>query len=453
MDRISGQLTDYVTRFSTADLSEAALARAGAIVFDTIACAVAGRMSEPAAIVDRLAGATGIGGSATLFGHGKASPEIAALANGIMIRTYDYNDAYFGHPSDMIAGILAVGETVHASGKDILTAIALAYDVFGALSRSGPYHLDTWVDQGVYMNIGVALAAGMLLGMTPEQLANAQSLSLLPNLPLGACRWGTLSMMKGASTAFAVRNGVFAALLAKEGFTSSPEPYEGKCGFFDAVGPFKLKLPLLPDVRVIELPYIKPIPAENNTIGLAELAPEIRAWTPVEDIESIDIELATGLDHHVADAPKYDPKTRESADHSLPFILARALVDGGITLETYTPERIADPALRPLMRKIRVHGSDELKALMSASKGTEAKPARIVVRTAKGVFEREIMSHSGHPETSAARTWDMLDEKLNICAEHAGLPESRRERIRQAWRDFSTAKDVAEPLETLASFT
>jgi 2-methylcitrate dehydratase len=451
MDHISKQLVAFATSFSEADLAGPVVARANELLFDTVACAVAGHASEPARIVAKIARNVSCETGATMFGSDrKTSPEIAALANTMMVRTYDYNDAYFGHPSDMIPGVLAAGEAARSSGIEVLTGIALAYEIYAAFARSAPYHLDSWLDQGVFMNVGVALAAGKLWGLDESQLANAASLALVPNLPLGVSRWGALSMMKGCATAFAVRNGVFAALLAREGFTSAPEPYEGIFGLHHAIGKFDLRLPVDPDgMRVVEMAYVKPIPAENNTIGLLELAPEIRAWAPVDAIDTIDIELATGLDVHLADDPKYDPKTRESADHSLPYMLARALVDGEITLDSYTTERVADPSIRPLMRKIRVRGNDDMKALMRASRGPEAKPARIRVVAGGHEFAREILGHSGHPQRPESERRDMLNRKLNLCAAYAGLPEERRESLRQAWWGVPAAADISDQMRTL----
>jgi 2-methylcitrate dehydratase len=452
MDKTSRQLVDYAMQFSAASLGDQALARAEELVFDTVACTVAGYTAEPARMVARLAHEVPGDGGATLIGGKRTSPELAALANTMMARTYDYNDAYYGHPSDMIPGILAAGETVHATGMQVLASIALAYEVYAGFARSAPYHLDNWLDQGVFMNVGVALGVGRLWGLDEAQLANAASLALVPNLPLGVSRWGSLSMMKGCATAFAVRNGVFAAMLSREGFTSAPEPYEGLFGLHKAIGPFELRLPLDLDMRVVEMAYVKPIPAENNTIGLLELVPAIHDFTEVAAIDRIEIELATGLDVHLADEAKYDPKTRESADHSLPYMLARALVDGSITLDSYSPERVSDAAIRPLMRKIHVRGSDAMKAQMRASRGPEAKPASIRITAGGREFAREIMGHSGHPDRAGDERRAMLDRKLDLCAAYAGLSEERRESIRAAWHSIRATPDITAAMVALANF-
>ena len=455
MDKISEQLVGYTSGFSASELNESATSKAIDLLFDSIACAVAGAGSDPAPIVARVAQRVRSSQGATVFGYGfKTTPELAALANTMMVRTYDYNDAYFGHPSDMISGVLAAGEVAHASGVQVLTAIALAYEIYGAFERSVLSRFKSGFDQGTFMNVGVALAAGKLWGLTRDQLADAASLALVPNVPLGVSRWGALSMMKGCATAFSVRNGVFAAMLAQEGFTSAPEPYSGIYGLHHLTGPFELRLPLDPGgQRVVEMAYIKPIPAENNTIAILELAPKIRAWTPLDEIESIDIEIATGYEVHLADEPKYDPKTRETADHSFPYLLARALVDGGITLDTYTPERISDPAIRPLMRKIRVRGSDEMRRIMTASKGTEAKPAKIRIRTATGrEFSEEMIDHSGHPNRLQSTRRDAINKKLDICAQAVRMGPEQRERIRDAWWNVATAADIGETIKTMAGF-
>jgi len=456
MDKTSALLVQYASGFSAEDMGESALAKATDLLVDSMACAIIGARSAPVAIVARLAGSVQCPSGATVWGYGiRTSPELAALANAMMVRTFDYNDAYFGHPSDMIPGVLVGAEIARASGKQTLAAVALAYEVYGAFSRSATYHLESGFDQGMIMNVGVALAVGKLWGLAEAELANAVSLALVPNLPLSVARWGALSMMKGCTTAFSVRNGVFAAMLAKDGFTSAEEPFEGIFGLQHFTGPFDLRLPLAPGKRVVEMAYVKPIPAENNTIGVLELAPKIRAFAPVDQIESIDIEMAEGLQVHLADEPKYDPQNRETADHSMPYMLARALVDGGITLDTYTAERIADPAIRPLMRKIQVVPNAEMKRLMKGSPmgNPEAKPARVTVRTASGgVFQEDVMGHSGHPDRPAESRRRVINAKLDLCAQATGMPEAQREAIRNAWWNVSGASDIGEALATMCEF-
>jgi 2-methylcitrate dehydratase len=257
VDATSEKVIRFANAFSDSDVSEAATEKITGLLVDTIACAIVGARSAPASILARVARSVRSSPGATLFGYDiQTSPELAALANSTMVRTDDFNDAYFGHPSDMIPGMLAAAEVAHSSGVQLFTAIALAYEVYGAFSRSGPYHLESGIDYGLSMNVGVAVAVGKLWQLTEVQLAHAASLALVPNVPMGVARWGALSMLKGCNTAFAVRNGVFAAMLAKEGFTSSEEPYEVIFGLHHFTGPFELRLPLEPEKRVVERWFI-----------------------------------------------------------------------------------------------------------------------------------------------------------------------------------------------------
>jgi 2-methylcitrate dehydratase len=200
--------------------------------------------------------------------------------------------------------------------------------------------------------------------------------------------------------------------------------------------------------------YIKPIPAENNTIGVLELAPKIRAWTSIDEIEAIDIKVATGLDVHLADRPKYDPRNRETADHSFPYMLARALVDGEIAFDTYKPDRIVDPSIRPLMHRIHVHPNEDLKKIMTASPicEPEAKPARITVRTKSGQrLVEDVLGHSGHPDRPASTRRALINSKLDACAGAVGMPDRQREQIREAWWEAAKAKDVTVLMQTMQS--
>jgi 2-methylcitrate dehydratase len=348
--------------------------------------------------------------------------------------------------------VLAAGEIAGASGRPALLAIILAYELLGGLGHDVELP-ERGFDQGTFTGVATALAVGKLLGLTDDQLANAASLALVPSLPLAAARWGTLSMWKGCAEGAAVRNGVFAALLARAGMTGPPEPFEGVKALWEQTGPFEPRLPVLPDgPRVVQMSHTKPAPAETWFLGLIDLAPKIRAWTALEDIASIDVELPDQPFRKFADEPKYDPTTSETADHSLPYTLAAALVDGSVSLASYEPERIADPTLRPLMRKIRAHPSEELTRIRLTQNTGVARPlpVRVTVRTTSGQeLRRELMGHRGHMSDPMTRA--DVNAKLDQ-ASSSKMTSSQRERIRAAWWAFAEAPDVREPIQTLATF-
>jgi 2-methylcitrate dehydratase len=452
MDRTTERIVDFALGYPDASLTGAARTSTVNHLVDTVAVAIAGTTAEPARIAARLAVASRADPGCTVVGHGGGvTPDLAAFANSVMIRTYDWNDGMQakagGHPSDMIPALLAVGELTHASGADLVVATALAYELLGGLGAATDRR---HFDQGLFMGIAAGLACGRLLDLSRDQLGHLASLSLTTAIPLAVHRWGELSMTKGASTAFAVRNAVFCALLARDGFTSAPEPVEGYFGLWTLMGEFEPRLPVLPGgPSVMEMSHQKPVPAESQVLGLLDRVPEIRAWAPVDEIESIDITMADFTARHVADPPKYDPRTRETADHSLPYMLAVALVDGELSLDSYRPERFLDPALRPVMNRIKVTATKEFDAIRDRVYGvTRAHPVRAVFRTASGDTRTvEVRYHKGHyrdPMTAAD-----IDAKFDLACRGV-VDGEHRERIRKAWWGIESAPDVGGPLSLLA---
>jgi 2-methylcitrate dehydratase len=453
VDRTLAELVGYATSFGVEELTpEVRQATLNRLV-DTVSVAIAGVDSEPARIAARLARPVSEGG-ATVFGFGhQASPELAAFANTVMVRTYDWNDGMQarggGHPSDMVPGVLALAELAGSSGLDLLVSIALAYELLGGLGSDVPIG-DMGFDQGTFMGVAVALAGGRLYGLDADQLAHAASLALTPNLPLGVSRWGSLSMMKGSATAFAIRSGVFAVQLAREGFTSASDPFEGVYGLRHAVGDFRPRLPVLPDgPRVVQMSHQKPVPAETQALCLLDLVPEIRAWAHPEEISSLEIEVSKHVADHICDPAKFDPRTRETADHSLPYMLAVALTDGEITLDSYRPERFLDPALRPLMARMHISVNDEFTAQRERELYgvTRPSPARITVRADDGrELVRRVNYYKGHPRDPL--TVDDINDKLDrICA--GTLSDVHRDRIRAAWWGIADAEDISVAMATM----
>jgi 2-methylcitrate dehydratase len=454
LDRTTALLVDYALGFTERDLTDRVRTSALNHIVDTIAVGIAGTTADASRIAVELATQMTCADGATLIGGGSGfAPDHVAFANATMVRTFDWNDGMQakggGHPSDMIPGILAAGEIAHSTGAEVLAATTMAYEVLGSL---GVCFDRKHFDQGFFMGAAVALAAGRLLGLDREALGNAVSLAITIAMPLAVHRWGELSMTKGASTAFAVRNGLFSAMLAGRGFTSAPEAIEGYFGLWTITGEFEPPLPVIPGgASVMEMSHQKPHPCESQVLGLIDLVPRIRAWTPVDEIESIELEMSERTMRHVADPPKYDPQTRETADHSLPYMLSVALVDGELTLDSYRPERYLDPALRPVMRKITVRPADDLTELREQVDGvTRMHPNRITIRTRSGAeMHEELRYHKGHfrdPMTQAD-----IDVKFDKAC--AGIvSEPQRETIRKAWWGLPDAEDVAPLMHLLARF-
>jgi len=452
VDRTTAGIVDYALDFSEASLTEAARSSTVNHLVDAVGVAIAGTTAESARIAARLATTTRAEPGATVIGHGTCyAPDMAAFANAVAIRTYDWNDGMQakggGHPSDMLPALFAVGEIAHCTGTQFVVATALAYELLGGLGCAvDRKHFD----QGLFMGVAAGLACGRLLGLDRDRLGHIASLGLTTAIPLAVHRWGELSMTKGASTAFAVRNAVFCALLARDGFTSAPEPIEGFYGLWTLLGEFQPRLPVVSGgPSVMEMSHQKPVPAESQVLGLLDRVPEIRAWASVDDIESIDITMADITARHVADPPKYDPRTRETADHSLPYMLAVALVDGELTLDSYRPERFLDPALRPVMAKIRVSSTPEFDAIRDAVDGvTRAHPVRAVFRVKSGDTRTiDVRYHKGH--LSDPMTQADIDAKFDQTCRGV-VDGERKERIRKAWWNIEAAPDVSEPIALLA---
>jgi 2-methylcitrate dehydratase len=455
MDATTTRLVDFALDWSLDSQPDVVATATLHRLIDTVAVAIAGTTAENSVMAADIACRTTSDPGATVIGRrGGVSPDQAAFANAVMVRTYDWNDGMQakggGHPSDMIPGLLAVAESVHASGAELLSATALAYEILGGLGISvSRAHFD----QGLFMGGATALACGRLMKLDREQLSHAVSLALTTALPLAAHRWGALTMMKGGSTAFAVRNAVFCTQLAAEGFTATATPIEGFFGLWDALGKFEPQLPVLPDgPSVVEMSHQKPIPAESQVLGLLEVVPKVRAWAPIERIESIHVEVCERAARHVADPDKYDPQTRETADHSLPYMLAVSLVDGEITLDSYRPERFLDPALRPVMQKITVAAAEDLTELRDQNMGvTKPHPVRVCFRDVDGrELREEFMYHKGHYRDPMSHA--ELDAKFDsACRGVVGGDEQVA--LKAAWWAIADSPDVAEPMRLLASFS
>lgn len=411
-DRVVEKLVNY-TQFLTYDkLTPEAIHEAKRRVIDAFACAMGAYLGEPGKIARALAHTVEAPayGATVLGTYHQTSPEMAAFANGVLMRYLDYNDTYLSlepaHPSDNIAAILALAEPEMASGEEIITAIVLSYEVQCRLCDAASIRARGW-DHVTYGAFSATAGASKILQLTPEETAHALSLAGVANVTMRQTRVGELSHWKGAAFANASRNAVFAARLAWHGMSGPSHIFEGEMGFMKQVsGPFDL--PAFGgegDDFMINRTSIKFWPAEYHSQSAIDAALQLREELQgnFEQIESLDIDtFNAAVDIIGGEEEKWFPKSRETADHSLPYCVAVALVDGQVDLEQFDDAHLNDPRISTLIQKIRVNRNADLDKLYP-----EGIPNLLQIKTRDGkTYSKQVTYPRGHAKNP------MTDEEV-----------------------------------------
>lgn len=376
---------------------------------DAIGCAAGALGSAPARIARRLAAEAEQPKGCSTFGHSaRTSPEYAVFANAAAIRNMDFSDTYLGasggggHPSDMTAAILAAVELAGGGGRALLLGLHIAYEIYGAIADA--VHLrEKGIDQGVFVSVGAAASCARMLGLDEAGMANAVGMALTPSTPGRVTRAGELSHWKGCATGHAAMTALFAARLAKMGMTGPGEPFSGVDGFFRlAREEFDLSRVGQPidGKSVAERTSLKYFPAEFNAQGPITLLLDLRRRFSVDELESLEIACNHRTWHEIGGgqgdrAEKWNPKTRESADHSLAYTAAVALADGQITDDSFAEQRLGDPVLRTLMDKIDVVERPELTAYWEKTIGESRANLRIELKDGRTI-EETVTNYRGH---------------------------------------------------------
>ena len=373
------------------------------------------------------------------------TPEAAAFANGVMTRLLDISDTYLGksrgHPSDMTSGLVAAAEVAGADGKSLINAIVLAYDVYCSFCDAVDFNSRGW-DQPVYSILGCVLGAGSMLGLSRNQLGNAVSLALAPNMALAQSRRGDLSAWKGCAGANASRNAIFAAILAKDGFTGPTAVFEGDGGLWQATGG-GFDWPLPEDRHLITETHIKGLPVCYHGQSPVWAALEMRESLDVSRVEDIQVDTyQTAVMMMGGDASRWAPTTRETADHSLPYCIAVALVDGKVADDSFADSRLADPALAKLMQKVKVREDARLSSLYP-----EGSPGRVTVTMQSGeTHTREIVYPRGHAKAPMSET-DVERKFREMAGPRLGA--ARCDALLTAIRKLDQSNDVRRDLVDL----
>ncbi|MEK7760680.1 MAG: MmgE/PrpD family protein [Nitrospirota bacterium] len=406
------RLARYCQALCYDDLPSAVVHEVKRRILDSLGCALGALTARPCRIARQLAQAVKVPHGATLWGTGhRTLPDLAAFANGALVRYLDFNDTYLAkepaHPSDNIAAILAVGEASRASGKCVIQAIALAYEVQCRLCDAAALRPRGW-DHVTYGPFSTTLAAAKVMKLSGAQTLQAINLAGVSNVALRQTRVGDLSMWKACAFSNAARNGVFAAMLAQRGMTGPSPIFEGEKGFMKLVsGPFELPLfggekgpPDAVPFKILDT-YIKQYPVEYHAQTAVEAALAIReellkvegidALAGITDIEIGSYDVAIEIIGH--DSEKWHPHTRETADHSFPYCVAVALMDGKVTLHSFDVKCLTNPTLHELIMKVRVVQQPEF-----VGRYPQAMPTRITVRTKAGKdYVQQVDYPLGHP--------------------------------------------------------
>ena len=445
-------MIDYAAGLQFDELSPPVLHQAKRRVIDTIGGALAAWSSPPVRIACNLASEVVKGRSARVFGSlARTSPEMAAFANGVMLRFLDINDTHRtidgSHPSDNLSGVLAVAEDLGASGRDFLLALTISYEIQCRFVDSVPFNDNGW-DQPVPGVMACALACGRLLGLDGDALRHALALAVIPNLCTYQTRAGELSMWKGCAAANGARQGVFAAYLAGEGMTGPDQAFDGVFGLWrQTLGkPYEVKpFARAGEVFAITQSNIKNFPVRDSCQLPVETALKLRAKVAAGDIERLGITTyRSAYKGAVADPELWRPRTRETADHSMPVSIAVALIDGDITGESFDKERFRDDDVLALVGRTEVEISDEFSARSPGVRSCRLEAA-----------DRAGETHVAHLDWTAEDIArgpgdDEIEDKFHRYAGVLLAPPARSRLLERLWR-LESVEDMGEILSLTAA--
>jgi 2-methylcitrate dehydratase len=423
------QLADFVTGARFEALSNDAREQLKLRVLDSLGCALGALGAEPVAAIRAHTEELGGAALATLIGGGKSAPDRAAFHNGALVRYLDFNDSFLSkgetcHPSDNLAPVLAAAEYAGADGRTLLTALAVAYQVQIRLSEVAPVRARGFdhTTQGSY---AVAAGVSRALGLDAKQTANAIAIAGTSLNALRVTRTGSLSHWKGLAYPATAFGATHAALLAKRGITGPREVFEGNKGFMDAIVSEKFELDWRSeDLEAVTRTILKRFNAEIHSQSAIEALLELRTEHEldagqVEAIELDTFQVAYDIIGGGEEGSKFEVHTKEEADHSLPYLLAVALLDGQVLPAQYRPERIAADDVQDLLRRVEVRPDERF-----SERFPDEHSARVRVRLRDGrVLEREQRDYEGF--ATRPMSWDAVVAKFDdLAPEHARVKQA-----------------------------
>ena len=437
-ETITARMARWAAALDYKHLSADAIYQAKRFLLDSVGCALGGYQQHDVKIalhvLDEIAGR----GPATVIGTGKHIDAVsAALANALMIRCMDYNDIYWkqdpSHPSDIFPAAMACCERAQSGGKELIVGFVLGHEfemrfceaAFPGVRERGWHHatLTAFVSPFV---------AGRALHLPWEQIQHAVGISASRHATLGAVTAGKLTMMKNTVDPMATQSGVLAALMAEKGYTGPEHVIDGKEGLTHVFGP-EWKLNILTDGlgeswRITQC-GMKFFPTEALTHAPISAVLDLVKQNDLrpDNVTKIQIRSLARAADILSDPSKYDPHTKETADHSLPYVIAAALAERQVTPAQFTMEKIMDPAIRAQLKKVEVVADPEIEKVFPA---LQRVIVNITTKDGRN-FTRQLDYPKGDPRNPLSDA--EIEEKFSALAEGVLSPHAQNQLKDAIW--------------------
>ncbi len=444
---VTARMAEWAAGLTYESIAPEAVHEARRYLLDSFGCALGGYQQHDVRIALQVLEETAGRGPATVIGTGASLDAVSAsLLNALMVRVMDYNDIYWkqdpSHPSDIIPAAMACGERARLGGRDLIVGIVLGHEFEMRLCEAAwPGIRERGWHHATLTAFASPVVAGRMLGLDAQKIQHAIGISASRHATFGAAVAGKLTMMKNTVDPMATQSGVLAALLAEKGYTGPEHIIDGKEGLVHCLGP-EWKLDVLTEGLGSSW--------RITSCGMKAYPTEALTHTPISAVLDLvrDNDLKPGQVKKVhvrslaraadilSDPSKYDPRTKETADHSLPYVIAAAIVDRQVTPAQFTDERIMDPVIREQLGKIEVVADPEIEKVFPALQ-------RVIV-TITTVDGRQHTKQVDYPKGDARNplTDGEIEEKFAALAGPV-MPRDRQRRLIDAvWR-----------LESLGSIT
>jgi 2-methylcitrate dehydratase len=424
------------------------------LLLDSIGCALAAvRLQDILASYKYLQEMGGKKQASIIWYGDKTNLSNAAFINSLLIRAIDYNDIYWKqdpcHPSDIIPAALAPAEYRGASGKELITAIVVAYELEMRLCLAAEPGIREkgWHHASLTQFVS-PLVAGRVLGLTEDQMVSAVGIAGSSHFTLGGVVASHLTNMKNAADPMATQAGVNAAMLAAAGFSGPQEVFEGKEGLFEVFSSIKWNRNALVDGLgeefLITQCGFKAFPTEALTHQpvTATLEAMLENKLTSGEVKEVLVETTKRGADILSDESKYHPTTKETADHSLPYCIAVAIAKGNVLPSDFEEKALQDKSVLELLPKIKVVASADVDALFP-----NVKRALVTITTTDGrTFKKQEDFARGQPERPLSD--QELIEKFHANAKIA-LSKRRREALVQATLNIDRYNSVRRYMSLL----